>query len=83
VVSSKIPTEKDTISTLKDILENSTQNNNNQFLLTLTDSNFTKYVKNRPRKYHAVIILSVATEKFKCDICPVCIIIHLIILLFS
>ena len=35
----------------------------------LTDKNFTKYIGERPRYYHAVLMFTATGEKYKCAIC--------------
>lgn len=38
-------------------------------VLPLSDSNFTKFVQDRPREYHAAIILTASAKKYQCTIC--------------
>jgi len=37
--------------------------------VALYDSNFTKYVKDRPRNYHAVVFLTASAKKYQCSVC--------------
>ena len=41
----------------------------NKPILTLTDSNFTKFVQSRPRNYHAAFFLTASNKKYQCSVC--------------
>lgn len=38
-------------------------------VLALTDSNFKKYITDRPREYHSVLMLTATDPKYRCTIC--------------
>mmetsp|Transcript_67978 Transcript_67978/g.133679 ORF Transcript_67978/g.133679 Transcript_67978/m.133679 type:complete len:410 (+) Transcript_67978:45-1274(+) len=38
-------------------------------VISLTDSNFTKYVTDRPRDYHAVLLFTATAPKYQCSVC--------------
>jgi thiol-disulfide isomerase/thioredoxin len=38
-------------------------------MVSLTDSNFTKFVTDRPRDYHAVLMFTATAPKYQCGVC--------------
>ena len=45
------------------------EGNSKKQTIVLTDSNFTRFVQNRPRDYHAALFLTASAKKYGCSIC--------------
>lgn len=59
--SSGFSSEKRTAAIMKAIAFNP--------MISLTDNNFTKFVTDRPRDYHAVLMFTATAPKYQCSVC--------------
>jgi len=58
------PSEPRQLSSIVKLLETSQRS-----VIPLSDSNFTRFVQDRPRDYHAAIFMTASAKKYQCTVC--------------